>query len=74
VQPQCGCTAADYTKTPVKKGEKGLIKITYNAAVVGVFTKAVTITSNAATPTKIIYIVGEVAAPPATATTLGAQK
>src|SRR6201990_2443033 len=32
VQPTCGCTIADYTKTPVKSGEKGLIKITYNAA------------------------------------------
>lgn len=62
VQPSCGCTAADFTKTPVKPGDKGIIKITYNAAVVSPFTKTITVTSNAATPTKILYIVGEVIA------------
>jgi hypothetical protein len=39
VKPTCGCTIADYTKTPVKKGESGKITITYNAAVVAPFTK-----------------------------------
>jgi hypothetical protein len=62
VQPSCGCTIAEFTKTPVKKGEKGSIKITYNAAVIAPFTKPITITSNAATPTKIISIIGEVVA------------
>lgn len=62
VQPSCGCTIADFTKTPVKKGEKGTIKITYNASVASPFNKSITITSNAATPTKIISIVGEVVA------------
>jgi len=65
VQPSCGCTIAEFTKTPVKKGEKGSIKITYNAAVIAPFNKPITITSNAATPTKIINIVGEVVAAPA---------
>src|ERR1700749_1359280 len=32
VKPTCGCTIADYTKTPVKNGATGLIKITSNAA------------------------------------------
>ena len=71
VQPSCGCTAADFTKTPVKKGEKGIIKITYNAAVVSPFNKAITITSNAAIPTKIISIVGEVVATATTSSSLG---
>jgi hypothetical protein len=62
VQPSCGCTIADFTKTPVKKGDKGTIKITYNAAVISPFNKTITITSNAATPTKVISIVGEVVA------------
>lgn len=66
VQPTCGCTIADFTKTPVKKGEKGTIKITYNAAVISPFNKSITVTSNAATPTKIINIVGEVVAASAT--------
>jgi len=62
VKPTCGCTIADYTKTPVKKGEKGIIKITYNAAAVGSFTKAIIVTSNARTPQKYLNIVGEVIA------------
>lgn len=66
VQPTCGCTIADYTKTPVKSGEKGLIKITFNAAFVQAFTKTIVVTSNATTPTKNLVIVGEVVAKPAT--------
>ncbi len=62
VQPTCGCTIADYTKTPVKKGEKGVIKITYNAAVVAPFNKTIVVTSNAKTPTKYLNIIGEVIA------------
>src|SRR5580698_7298312 len=60
VQPTCGCTIADYTKTPVKSGDKGIIKITYNAAFAAPFTKTIVVTSNATTPTKNLIIVGEV--------------
>lgn len=62
VRPTCGCTIADYTKTPVKSGEKGAIKITYNAAAVMPFNKTIVVTSNAKTPTKYLNIVGEVIA------------
>jgi hypothetical protein len=65
VRPTCGCTIADYTKTPVKAGEKGLIKITYNAAVAAPFNKTIVVTSNAKTPQKYLNIVGEVVAKPA---------
>jgi hypothetical protein len=65
VRPTCGCTIADYTKTPVKSGEKGLIKITYNAAVAAPFNKTIVVTSNAKTPQKYLNIVGEVVAKPA---------
>lgn len=67
VRPTCGCTIADYTKTPVKSGEKGIIKITYNAAVASSFNKPIIVTSNAKTPTKYLSIVGEVVAKPAAA-------
>lgn len=60
VKPTCGCTIADYTKAPVKKGDKGSIKITYNAAVEAPFNKTIVVTSNAKTPTKYLVIVGEV--------------
>jgi hypothetical protein len=68
VRPTCGCTIADYTKTPVKKGDKGIIKITFNAPVVGVFNKTIVVTSNAKTPTKYLVISGEVLAAPTTST------
>ena len=30
VKPGCGCTAADYTKTPIAPGQKGFISATYD--------------------------------------------
>ena len=65
VRPTCGCTIADFTKTPVKNGEKGTIKITYNAAVAAPFNKPIIVTSNASIPQKTLNIVGEVVAKPA---------
>ena len=62
VRPTCGCTIADYTKTPVKSGEKGEIKITYNAAAAMPFNKTIVVKSNAKTPEKYLNIVGEVGA------------
>src|SRR5246127_3057124 len=62
VRPTCGCTIADYTKTPVKSGDKGTIKITYNAAVASPFNKTIVVRSNAKTPEKYLNIVGEVVA------------
>jgi hypothetical protein len=60
VEPTCGCTVAKYTQTPIKKGQKGAITLTYNAAAAGQFNKGTTIKSNAKTPVKVIYITGEV--------------
>jgi hypothetical protein len=62
VKPTCGCTIADYTKTPVKKGATGKITITYNAAVAAPFSKTIVVTSNAKTPQKYLTIIGEVVA------------
>lgn len=76
VKPTCGCTIADYTKTPVLKGAKGIIKITYNAAVAAPFNKTIVVTSNAKTPTKYLVITGEVvaaAAEPAPAPTASSK-
>lgn len=72
VKPTCGCTIADYTKTPVKSGETGIIKITYNAAAAYPFNKTIVVTSNAKTPQKYLVIVGEVVAKPAPAPTAAA--
>jgi hypothetical protein len=60
VETTCGCTVPEYTQTPVKKGETGVIKVTYSAAGAPLpFSKSITITSNAKTPTKVLYIKGE---------------
>jgi hypothetical protein len=64
VKPTCGCTIADFTKTPVLKNGKGVITITFNAAVVTVFNKTIVVTSNAKTPQKFLVITGEVVSGP----------
>ena len=63
VESSCGCTVPKYTTTPILKGQKGTITVTYNAASVQPsFAKAVTIKSNSRTPSKLLYIKGEVTA------------
>jgi Protein of unknown function (DUF1573). len=60
VKPSCGCSVAEFTKTPVKPGETGKIKVTYDAKVKQPFTKNFTVRSNTKTPVKTLYIKGEV--------------
>lgn len=60
VRPSCGCSVADYAKTPIKPGETGKIAIKFDAAAVGPFTKHFTIRSNTKTPIKTLVIKGEV--------------
>lgn len=44
----CGCTVPQYTKTPIKPGEKGTIAVTYNGKgkFPGHFKKTITIRTN----------------------------
>ena len=46
VQGSCGCTATNYTKTPIAPGKTGVVTATYNAANLGGFTKTVSVTTN----------------------------
>ncbi|WP_044516583.1 DUF1573 domain-containing protein [Hymenobacter sp. DG25B] len=63
VRASCGCTTPDWTKTPVLPGKSGMVKAVYNSTGhLGVFNKTVTITSNAATPSKTLTIQGTVLA------------
>lgn len=60
----CGCTTPEFPKEPVMKGKTGTIKVTYNAANMGNFTKTVTVKfANVAEPV-ILTIDGEVIAKP----------
>jgi hypothetical protein len=61
----CGCTVAEYTKEPIKPGESGIAKATYNAAHAGPFTKTVTVTFDGIAAPDVLTIKGEVEAPPA---------
>ena len=57
----CGCTVPSYTKTPVAPGQKGEIKVTYNAGkAVGHFTKNITLRTNGDPELTRLYIKGEV--------------
>ncbi|MDD2635874.1 MAG: DUF1573 domain-containing protein [Bacteroidales bacterium] len=61
VRASCGCTATEYTKEPVKPGEKGFVKVTYNPRNrPGRFNKSVTVTANTENPTTLLRISGEV--------------
>lgn len=56
----CGCTIPSYTKAPIKPGEKGEIKVTYNGtgAFPGHFKKTITVRTNGVTELTRLYIEG----------------
>ena len=59
VRASCGCTTPDWTKTPVRPGEKGTVVVTYNASGrPGAFTKTITVTANSGE--EVLTIKGEV--------------
>ena len=60
VKPTCGCTVADYTKTPIKAGETGKVNATFNAAAKGAFSKTITVTTNAEEAPKSLTFKGTV--------------
>ena len=60
VKASCGCTATNYTKTPIKPGEKATITATYNAASPEKKKKTVTVSLNENEVPKILTIKGKV--------------
>ncbi len=61
VQPECGCTLPDWTKTPILPGKIGYIYIVYNSTGrPGAFEKSILVRSDATTPTHTLYIKGDV--------------
>lgn len=57
---ECGCTTPEYPKTPIGKGATNTIKVTYNAAAMGSFTKRVTVKLAKVAEPVILTIEGEV--------------
>lgn len=62
VKASCGCTVANYTKTPIPVGGKGFVSARYNAAKVGAFSKTVTVMANTGTEAIVLKLNGEVVA------------
>lgn len=68
VKASCGCTATNYTKTPIKPGETGTVTATFNAASPGAFSKNITVTTSDSDVKKSLTIKGKVLAPATEAT------
>ena len=60
VATSCGCTASDYSKEPIAPGASSKIKVTYNAANPGAFTKSITVNFSDADSKKVLMIKGTV--------------
>jgi len=60
VEPQCGCTVADYPKEPVKYDKKGVISVLFDAGNTGYFQKSVSVLTNTEQGTATLIIKGEV--------------
>lgn len=60
VVTSCGCTASDYSKAPILPHKSGSIKVTYNAAAIGAFSKSITVNFNDAASKKVLQIKGTV--------------
>jgi hypothetical protein len=58
----CGCTTPEYRQDALPKGQKSTIKVTYNAAVEGVFKKSVNVKFTNSNQPYILTLEGEVAA------------
>lgn len=61
VQTSCGCTTPEYSKQPVRAGEKGFVKAVFDpAGRPGSFTKEITVKSNAENSPMVLKITGTV--------------
>ena len=63
VSSSCGCTIPKKPEDPILPGQTGEIQVKYDTKRVGPIRKAITVISNADTPTVILKIKGEVKAP-----------
>ncbi|WP_228238818.1 DUF1573 domain-containing protein [Allomuricauda sp. M10] len=63
VRSSCGCTIPKKPEEPIMPGKTGKIEVKYDTNRVGPIRKAITVTSNSDTPTKVLKIKGEVKGP-----------
>ena len=62
VSSSCGCTIPKKPEGPILPGKTGEIQVKYDTNRVGPIRKAITVISNADTPTKVLKIKGEIKA------------
>ena len=62
VSSSCGCTIPKKPEAPILPGDTGEIQVKYDTNRVGPIRKAITVISNADTPTKVLKIKGEIKA------------
>ncbi len=65
VSSSCGCTIPKKPEEPILPGKTGEIQVKYDTKRVGPIRKAITVISNADTPTKVLKIKGEIKDPTA---------
>lgn len=64
ITTSCGCTEAEWTKTPIAPGASGTITTTYDAKALGRFQKSIGVYCNAEYRTIYLSVRGEVTADP----------
>ncbi len=62
VEASCGCTVAEWDKKPVKQGDSAEISVSYNAEMLGHFSKQVAVYTNAAKRPTYLTLYGNVSA------------
>jgi len=63
----CGCTKPEWHKSPVKPGESGYIRVTFDSAgKMGLQDKMITITANTNPAQNMVHLIGEVTIKPIT--------
>lgn len=63
VTTSCGCTIAKWTRKPVMPDDSGIISISYDAAIPGVFRKEIVVRYNGADSPVVLKIKGMVRCP-----------
>jgi plastocyanin len=60
-QASCGCTTPEWPKQPIKPGENGSIKVTFNSkGKMGLQDKQILVTANTSPAQNIVHLIGEV--------------
>lgn len=60
VEPDCACAVAEWTQTPIAAGEKGILRVTFDAEALGKFQKTILVYTNAQPHVVCLYIDGQV--------------